>query len=83
MKTIPFALIFLFAISCISCKNDNTKYKWRSYYDKYFSTADKTALDSALLYIDEEIKENPKDKWSVYCYKLSIYSISLGLLLST
>ena len=45
------------------------------YYDKYYSTADKAALDSALLYIDEEMKENPKEKWSLYCYKLTIYSI--------
>ena len=45
------------------------------YYDKYYSTADKAALDTALLYIDEEMKENPKEKWSLYCYKLIIYSI--------
>ena len=45
------------------------------FYEQYFTTADKTALDSALVYIEEEMKENPKENWSLYCYKLSIYSI--------
>ena len=74
MKRTPIALILLFILSCAN-NGTGTKNKWMYYYDKYFSTTDKTALDSALLYIDEEMKENPKEKWSLCCYKLIIYSI--------
>lgn len=72
MKRTCFALILLLIFSCT---NNSTKKKWMYFYEQYYTKADKTALDSALLYIDEEIKENPKDKWSLYYYKLSIYSI--------
>ena len=68
MKRTPIAFILLLIFAC-------TKDKWMYNYDKYFSTADKTALDSALFYIEEEMRENPKNKWSLYGYQLMIYSI--------
>ena len=71
MKRTSFALILLLIFSCT---NNSTKKKWMYFYEQYFTTADKTALDSALVYIEEEMKENPKEEWSLYCYKLAIYS---------
>ena len=68
-------LIALISLLIFSCTNNSTKEKWLYYYDKYLSKADNTALDSALFYIEEEIKKNPKDKWSLYGYQLMIYSI--------
>ena len=72
MKRTFIALILLLILSCT---NNSTKDKWMYYYDQYISTADKTALDSALFYIEEEMKGNPKNKWSLYGYQLMIYSI--------
>ena len=74
MRSAPIALILLFILSCAN-HGTGAKNKWMYYYDQYFTTADKTALDSALVYIEEEMKENPKEKWSLYCYKLGIFSI--------
>lgn len=72
MKATPLSLIILFILSCA---NDSTKNKWMHYYDQYFSTTDMAALDSALWYINEEMKEKPEENWSLYYYKLTIYSI--------
>ena len=72
MKTISF---ILFLLLTISCSKSNTEEKWMYYYNQYFSGAGKTALDSAIFYIDEKMKENPEEKWSLYCYKLTCYSM--------
>lgn len=72
MKTIPFALLLMFIFSCTK---ESTKDKWMDYYNQYFLTADKASLDSALFYIDKEMKDDPEEKWVLYTYKLTIYSI--------
>lgn len=73
MKTISF---ILFILLIISCSKNNTEEKWMYYYNQYFSAgAGRTALDSAIFYIDEKMKDNPEENWSLYCYKLMAYSI--------
>lgn len=71
-RIIPFAILLMFIISCAK---DGTKNKWMDYYNRYFSTADKASLDSALFYIDKEMKDDPEEKWLLYSYKLTIFSI--------